>query len=168
MKKILPPLLLSLSVLSISVATATEHRVDMLSWGKDGPMVYEPSVLRIDVGDTVTFFPQQPGHQVKSHTIPEGAESFLSELDEQYSITLTKEGIYVYICPPHYSMNMSGLIQVGDPINRTEIDVAVKTIESEVSMNKKRLTGYLKKLDEMNTTGTEKTDSKASEEPTKP
>lgn len=141
-------LLLALS--AITAVSAAEHEVKMLSWGKEGPMVYEPSVLQVEVGDTVTFLPAQPGHQVKSHTIPEGAEAFTSPLDEKFTITLDKEGIYLYYCPPHRMMNMSGLIQVGSPVNREAIDSGIAEIEKLATNNKGRLIAYIKRLDQIN------------------
>ncbi len=147
MKKTLTTLLL---LMSVFVSFASEHEIKMLSWGKDGAMVFEPGVVKIAVGDTVTFLPIQSGHHVQSKTIPEGATEFTSQLDEKFSITLTQEGIYIYNCPPHRAMNMSGLIQVGKPQNREAINASVLEIEKVAQTNKGRLQNYLKQLDAMN------------------
>lgn len=139
---------LLLSAVTLGNAFAAEHEVKMLTWGKGGSMVYEPAVLRVEVGDTVTFIPTQSGHQVKSHTIPEGATEFTSPLDEKFSVTLDKEGIYLYYCPPHRMMNMSGLIQVGKPVNRDKINAGIAEVEKmAISSNKGRLLEYIKVLD---------------------
>lgn len=134
----------------ISSNFAAEHQVKMLSWGEEGSMVFEPAVLQIAVGDTVTFLPTQSGHHIKSMEVPVGAESFASKLDEKFSVTLTEEGIYTYICPPHRAMNMSGLIQVGAPINRQAITASVAEIEQMAQSNKGRMTKYLEQLDALN------------------
>lgn len=165
MIKILKTSLL-LSVLTLGNAFTAEHEVKMLTWGKGGSMVYEPAVLRVEVGDTVTFIPTQSGHQVKSHTIPEGAAEFISSLDEKFSVTLDKEGIYLYYCPPHRMMNMSGLIQVGKPVNRDKIDVGIDEVEKmATSSNKGRLLKYIKLLDSSNQSNQDNQTKQDNQEP---
>ena len=44
------------------VCFSAEHVVKMLSSGTEGSMIFEPSVLRIAVGDSVTFEATEPGH----------------------------------------------------------------------------------------------------------
>ena len=46
-----------------TVSFAEEFEVQMLNQGTDVLMVFEPSVLQIQVGDTVTFSPANPGHK---------------------------------------------------------------------------------------------------------
>jgi len=46
--------------------------------------------------------------------IPEGTESWNSPMDVDFEITFTADGTYGYICSPHYSMGMVGLVLVGD------------------------------------------------------
>ncbi len=137
-------------IFAACIAQAAEHEVKMLSWGNGEPMVFDPAVLQIAAGDTVTFIPVQPGHQVDSVVVPEGAEKMHSEIDQKYSVTLEKEGIYLYTCVPHRTMNMSGLIQIGKPINRDAVKDAIAVLESKVVMNKGRLSKYLEQLDKMN------------------
>lgn len=136
--------------LMLSSGFAAEYEVKMLSWGKEGAMVFEPAVLKIAIGDTVTFLPTQSGHNVKTNLTPQGAEAFNSKIDEKFSVTLSKEGIYTYICPPHRAMNMSGLIQVGAPINRDAVTASVEGIEKRSRSNKGRMLKYLEQLDAMN------------------
>ena len=40
---------------------------------------------------------------------------FNSKVNEEFTVTLTVEGVYGYICSPHYEMGMVGVIVVGDP-----------------------------------------------------
>ena len=49
-------------LLASTASFAEEFEVQMLNQGTDGVMVFEPSVLQIQVGDTVTFTPASPGH----------------------------------------------------------------------------------------------------------
>lgn len=139
MKKVLLATLLAFS----GAVLAVDHEVKMLDNGKDGGMVFEPGFVKAEVGDTVTFVPTNKGHWVQSKAVPEGAEKFLSKEDEQFSLTLTHEGVYVYVCPPHRMMNMSGIIQVGKPTNLENATKEVEKIEKRTTENKGRLFEYL-------------------------
>lgn len=139
MKKILMTALMALS----TTAFAANHEVKMLDSGKDGGMVFEPGFLKAEVGDTVTFKPTHKGHWVQSRAVPEGVDKFLSKEDEEFTLTLTKEGVYVYICPPHRMMNMSGIIQVGNPVNKDAAQAEVDKLEKRATENKGRLAEYM-------------------------
>ncbi len=139
MKKILMTALMALS----TTAFAANHEVKMLDNGKDGGMVFEPGFLKAEVGDTVTFKPTHKGHWVQSRAVPEGVDKFLSKEDEEFTLTLTKEGVYVYVCPPHRMMNMSGIIQVGNPVNKDAAQAEVDKLEKRATENKGRLAEYM-------------------------
>ena len=83
-----------------------------------------PMVLFINPGDTVTWT-NMAGHDTTSldGMIPEGAEKWQSKMGETFSVTLDKEGAYVYKCTPHASLGMLGAIIVGegDPENLKQI-----------------------------------------------
>ena len=142
MKKTILPLVLLAAAAS---AHAAEHEVKMLGSDK-APMVFEPAVLKIAPGDTVTFVPTNKGHNVESKLVPDGAEAFKSELDEKYSVKLDKEGVYVYVCPPHSMMNMAGVIQVGEATNMDAVNSRVPKLEKRAMSNKGRLTKYVEEL----------------------
>jgi pseudoazurin len=78
-------------------------------------MQFEPAFLVVAPGDTVTFVPQDKGHNSESTRVPEGAEVWKGKINEEISVTLTTEGYYAYKCLPHVAMGMVGLIQVGEP-----------------------------------------------------
>ena len=144
MKKTILPLALLAAAAS---AHAAEHEIKMLDIGADkAPMVFEPAVLKIAPGDTVTFVPTNKGHNVESKLVPDGAEAFKSELDEKYSVKLDKEGVYVYVCPPHSMMNMAGVIQVGEATNMDAVNSRVPKLEKRAMSNKGRLTKYVEEL----------------------
>ena len=126
-----------------TTAFAANHEVKMLDSGKDGGMVFEPGFLKAEVGDTVTFKPTHKGHWVQSRAVPEGVDKFLSKEDEEFTLTLTKEGVYVYVCPPHRMMNMSGIIQVGNPVNKDAAQAEVDKLEKRATENKGRLAEYM-------------------------
>ncbi|MEM6634320.1 MAG: pseudoazurin [Pseudomonadota bacterium] len=81
--------------------------------------VFEPAILRVAPGDSVTFVPTDAGHNSASKRgmIPEGADPWNGAVDETLKVTLTVPGIYGYLCLPHYEMGMVGLIVVGDDLS---------------------------------------------------
>lgn len=111
-------------------AFAAEHEIKMLNKGSDGEaMVFEPSFLRIQPGDTVTFVPTDKSHQVDAvkEGLPDGAEEFKGKLNQEVKVTLTVPGAYPVKCIPHLGLGMVGLIVVGDGVP-ANID-KVKTIK---------------------------------------
>lgn len=123
-----------------SSAFAANHEIQMLNSNEHGSMMFEPMVLKANVGDTVTFKAVNKSHFVKSMAIPEGAQKFASEEDQEITVTLDKEGLYVYTCPVHRSMNMNGIIQVGNDLsNRDKAEKAVLDLEKKAMTNKGRL-----------------------------
>lgn len=110
------------STMSLSAA---EYEVQMLNKGADGQtMVFEPAFLQIEVGDTVTFVPTDPGHnaEVIKDMFPEGGTEFKGKINEELSVTFEVPGAYGYKCLPHFAMGMVGLIVVGDdPANLAAI-----------------------------------------------
>lgn len=113
-----------LGAVPLTVA-AEEFEVLMLNAATDNAQhtnVFAPDILHIQLGDTVTFIPTDRGHNTASKRgmIPEGAEPWNSPMDETFSITFTVEGVYGYVCFPHYEMGMVGLIVVGDDLTNLE------------------------------------------------
>lgn len=97
-------------------ALAADHQVRMLNKGPDGqPMQFEPAVLHIAPGDTVTFVAEDKGHNAELivDIAPEGAERWKGKLNEEITVTFGREGVYGFKCQPHFGMGMVGLIQVG-------------------------------------------------------
>lgn len=103
-------------------ALAAEYEVKMLNKAAEGPMVFEPSFLKIAPGDTVRFVATDKGHNVLSieGMSPEGATPFHGKMNEDITVTFDKPGAYGFECKPHYGMGMVGLIVVGDPVNLAE------------------------------------------------
>ena len=109
------------------VASAADFEVRMLNKGKDGPMVFEPSSLKIAKGDTVTFVPTDKSHNAETipGLIPEGATPFKGKMNEEIKVTFDVEGAYAIKCAPHVGMGMIGLVVVGDaPANLDAIKAA--------------------------------------------
>jgi pseudoazurin len=102
---------------AVPAASAAEHEVRMLNKGEAGMMVFEPAYLEIAPGDTVTFVVADKGHnaEIIKGMLPDGAEPFAGKINQEISVTFEAEGLYGYMCKPHYAMGMVGLIAVGDP-----------------------------------------------------
>jgi len=100
-------------------AQAADHQVQMLNKGEKGVMVFQPDFVQVMPGDTVTFVPTDKSHDAESikGMIPEGAEPFKGNLNEQITVTFDKEGVYGVKCTPHYGMGMVALVVVGKPVN---------------------------------------------------
>jgi pseudoazurin len=109
-------------------ATAEEFEVHMLNKGEKGAMVFEPDLVRAQVGDTVRFIAIDQGHNVETieGMIPDGAEMVTGKTNEEIVLTLAEEGVYGVKCKPHVGMGMVALIVAGEPIN-LEAAQAVKT-----------------------------------------
>jgi pseudoazurin len=102
-----------------STTVASAHVVKMLNNGASGMMVFEPNLLRIRQGDSVTFMPVDLGHNAESidGMLPAGAMPFKGSMGKAFTVTFTKSGLYGFKCAPHASMGMVGLIVVGNPAN---------------------------------------------------
>lgn len=92
-----------------------------------------PLVLFAQPGDTVTFV-NMSGHDTVAldGMIPEGAEGWQSKLGEEaFTITVEKEGAYIYKCTPHISTGMVGAIIVGDadPENLAGIEQSLPDVK---------------------------------------
>ena len=139
MKKLLFIILLAFSTL----ASSSEHEIKMLNFGTDGGMVFEPGFLKVNVGDTVNFKAIDLTHNTESVAglIPDGATGWKGEINENVSVVIDKEGVYVYQCTPHVILGMVGVIQAGNPINKDKVMSELGKIT--IAVNAERLTNYM-------------------------
>lgn len=109
-------------------AAAADVEVQMLNKGADGVMVFEPSFVQVQPGDTVHFIATDKSHDVESvkGMLPEGVEPFKGKLNENFDLTVTEEGVYGVKCTPHFPMGMVALVVVGDPSSNLEAAKAAK------------------------------------------
>ena len=137
----------SLVILS-GAALAESHEVQMLNTGADGVMVFEPAVLSINPGDSVTFKATNPGHNSESMEgmVPEGAEGWQGGMGQEVTVTFDQDGVYVYQCTPHLMMAMVGVIKVGSGSNLEAIKAAAIDKKAAFMMAQDRLDGYLNQL----------------------
>ena len=98
-----------------SPAAAVDHVVKMLNKGKAGMMVFEPALVKVAPGDTVTFIPTDKSHNAESIAgmLPGGAAAFKGKMNQPLKVTFSKPGLYGYKCLPHYGMGMVGVVVVG-------------------------------------------------------
>ena len=123
--------------------------VKMLNQGQDGVMVFEPSLLKINAGDTVTFKATDAAHNSASipGMIPNGASSWNGDLSRDISVTFDVPGVYGYQCTPHAMMAMVGVIQVDDNIENIDaVKIAASSFKSTFVMNQSRLDDLLSKF----------------------
>ena len=139
----------SVEITPVASSSSETHEVQMRNQGSDGVMVFEPSVLSVRVGDSVTFKATDAGHNSASieGMIPSGAESWDGGMSQDITITFTEEGTYVYQCTPHLMMAMVGVITVGDlDKNFQEVEAVAADKKSEFVMEQGRLDSYLQSL----------------------
>ena len=143
-------LLLAVSLLfALGLAGAAEHTVEMKNMGADGSMVFEPAVIKVAVGDTVNFVLIDQLHNSESveGLTPEGAVTWKGGMNQNISVTLDKEGVYVYQCTPHVMLGMVGVIVAGEPVNLEAIKSDSKELSGMFVMNKDRLDKYLAQVE---------------------
>jgi len=107
---------------------STQHNVRMLNFAPDmqSVMVFEPALVRANVGDTVRFelIDQLHNAQMAEGMWPEGAAKFEGQLNETATLRLTHEGVYGIICAPHYAAGMVALVVAGRPVNLAKAKAA--------------------------------------------
>lgn len=112
---------------------------------------FVPLVVFAKPGDTITWT-NMTGHDTASieGMIPEGAKPWQSKLGEQYTITVEKEGAYIYKCTPHIATGMVGAIVVGDgePQNLEDLDAALENVPVAANMVARAIRKMKKALEE--------------------
>lgn len=125
------------------------HTVKMLNQGSTGVMVFEPAVLKINIGDTVTFVATDAAHNSASipGMLPPNATAWNGQLSRDISVTFDIPGVYGYQCTPHAMMAMVGIIQVGDDSsNLQSVKNSASQFKTTFVMNQTRLDDYLSQL----------------------
>jgi len=126
----IPLAFLAMSDGASQAAGSHNHVINVMSDEAAGRMYFEPKVLVINPGDTVTWVNRgDEEHDIITFPdgYPEGAEAFQSPLfkhaGEQWSHVFTTAGTYEYHCLPHLPMGMHGMIIVGRPSEQAEFHV---------------------------------------------
>ena len=116
--------------------------IEMLNKRDKEKMLYSDELVRVEVGDTISWVPTSKGHNVQFVSVPEGVEKVKSKLSKEFSYTFETEGVYLYLCTPHAGMGMIGLVLVGDSLEN--LDSVKKT--KLVGKSKKKLKKLVENL----------------------
>ncbi len=147
MRKIISGLVLSSTMMLAVSANAAEHVVKMLDTGKDGSiMIFEPAFVKANKGDTIKFVSVDIGHNNISRHTPEGAKSWKGEVSQDITVTVDKEGVYLYECDLHKFLGMVGVIQVGEAKNLADAKAAADKLTAGMAMGADRISDYLSKV----------------------
>ena len=103
---------------SISLAKTIE--IEMLNKLGKEKMVYSTKIANIEIGDTIIWKSVDKGHNVEFKEMPEGVKKFKSKLSKDAEYKFEIPGIYLYVCTPHKSMGMIGLVVVGDDLSNLD------------------------------------------------
>ena len=95
---------------------AADHQVRMLLGGAAGPTVFEPAIVRVAVGDTVTFVPSASMQNAETipGMLPAGAQPFQGGVNETVTVTFDAPGTYGIECRKHFNIGMVALVVVGE------------------------------------------------------
>ena len=82
---------------------------------KKRKMVFSEEILAVQPGDLIQFVATDKGHNIQFIAGPDGVDlPKKSKTSEDVMVTLDDPGVYVYVCTPHASMGMIGIVVVGD------------------------------------------------------
>ena len=123
MKSILTTIAIVTALATPAFANKTEippaqHLVEM--WNKDPEdksrrMVFSEEIITVAPGDLIQFVATDKGHNVQFIDGPDGVElPEKSKLNKDVEVYLNEPGVYVYVCTPHATMGMIGIVVVGD------------------------------------------------------
>ena len=114
-------LFIIISCISLSFYGYAETiEIDMLNKLGKEKMVYSTKVAKIDIGDKIIWRSVDKGHNVEFKEMPIGVEKFKSKINKDVEYTFEIPGIYLYICTPHKSMGMIGLVVVGNDLSNLD------------------------------------------------
>ena len=103
-------------------AIAADQTVEMLNRLNKESMVFEPKIVRVNVGETVLWKATDKGHNIEfiKNGVPKGVDKFKSKYNKDTEYKFTIPGIYAYWCTPHKNMGMIGFVVVGDDKSNLE------------------------------------------------
>ena len=131
MTKSLKSLITTLITLFITTAAFSEaHMIEMLNKSGNEMMVYSKKIIKVNVGDTVTWKATTKGHNVEfiRNGTPEGVDKFKSKMNVDAEYKFDVPGIYAYWCTPHKAMGMIGFVVVGDDKSNLDKIKAIKFV----------------------------------------
>ena len=140
-------------IFSIGNVFAKDHQVKMLNGSAPDIFVFEPAVIKVNKGDTVTWTGDAMHNSASiKEMLPKGAEPWMGKLtkkngEKSISVKFDTDGLYGYNCTPHAMFGMVGIVVVGDPkSNLEEAKSAAIKLESKFAAGKGRFTKYLSEI----------------------
>jgi len=150
---IIKKFIILLVMFSTANVFAKEHKVQMLNGSAPEMFVFEPAVLNIKKGDTVTWIGDAMHNSASiKEMLPKDAKPWTGKLtkkagEKSISVKFDTEGLYGYNCTPHAMFGMVGLVVVGDPSsNAKAAKAAAIKIEEKFAAGKGRFSKYLSKI----------------------
>ena len=127
-----------------AIGVANAATVEMLNKDTNGnKMIYNEEIVKVEVGETVTWVPVTKGHNVEMIAGPDGATlPKKSKNGKEFSMTFEVPGIYYYWCTPHKGMGMIGLVVVGGYVSNKDAIAKAKAL----GKSKKKLKALLGEL----------------------
>tara|TARA_B110001452_G_scaffold249869_1_gene237702 strand:- start:209 stop:715 length:507 start_codon:yes stop_codon:yes gene_type:complete len=120
-------------------AFAADLAIEMLNKDSDGnKMVFSQEVVKVEIGDTVTWLPSSKGHNVEMISSPNKMK-FKSKNGKEAKITFDTPGIYYYWCTPHKGMGMIGLVVVANDVSNMDDIASAKALGKSKTKLKKLL-----------------------------
>ena len=113
-------ILTTLGLLMAMATSAFAESATVEMWNKDPEdkkrkMVFSEEIVAIEAGESVTWLATDKGHNVQMIDGPDGYDlPKKSKLSKDVTLTFDQEGVYVYVCTPHASMGMIGIVVVGE------------------------------------------------------
>ena len=113
-------LLATLGLLMAMATSAFAEDATVEMWNKDPDdkkrkMVFSQEIVTIEPGQSITWIATDKGHNVEFIDGPDGAKlAKKSKLSKDVTLSFDTPGVYVYVCSPHASMGMIGIVVVGD------------------------------------------------------
>ena len=113
-----------------TTAFSEAHMIEMLNKSGNEMMVYSKKIIKVNVGDTVTWKATTKGHNVEfiRNGTPEGVGKFKSKMNVDVDYKFEVPGIYAYWCTPHKAMGMIGFVVVGDDKSNLDKIKAIKFV----------------------------------------
>ena len=113
-----------------TTAFSEAHMIEMLNKSGNEMMVYSKKIIKVNVGDTVTWKATTKGHNVEfiRNGTPEGVGKFKSKMNVDVDYKFEVPGIYAYWCTPHKAMGMIGFVVVGNDKSNLDKIQAIKFV----------------------------------------
>ncbi len=113
-----------------TTAFAESHTIEMLNKSGNEMMVYSKKIVKVNVGDTVSWKATTKGHNVEfiRNGTPEGVGKFKSKMNVDVDYKFEVPGIYAYWCTPHKAMGMIGFVVVGEDKSNLDKIKAIKFV----------------------------------------